>query len=618
MASPFENWTYQDASGAYDELVEEMGGEDAYEANRLFVEEHDHWQDGAGWVGPDGGSNAAARTKILAAVERQFTPRDAIGEVLDRMANALLKNEPDIDFVPLEPIDDPVFEEGESEDVRREALAEVEVKRAEQLQEAADLRAQLAAWWDARKLWDLVRDTVKRSRWASQGVLRTWIAPGNLADVPDAGKSGENADSDETGESAKALPTGLEFFEALQLVELSAPEPGVSFVHRDPDTQQEVAVFLYTEDDTQMAELWYVDGETTVLRVVGGEEEEEHTFELGGLLPINAMDARLLITDPVRRLQRRLNFFESIIVRVGETAGFPERYTINAMPSGVWLQTPPTDGPALDKYEDEKGTTWFLHPATRTLGAAVTTELIGIEDEDDDGKKRRAAPGVVFKEPTDPEYAAKASDHAYRAVLGQCKQKHIAMDSTGEASGVAYQQARADFDDDLGDMKPAAEALVRKTLEVAIAWAEQMGAAGESVLERFRLSVTLRPRSGPITPAEQEQNNANVGAGTMAVESAMAANGIEDVEAEIERIRNSPEARVELITRQVSTILDLSREGVPMDLAAEILGIQDREQLERFRRAQAALSEGRAQEEAQDDEVQAAREAEEALLEATT
>lgn len=603
MASPFDTWTYTEAKAAYDELLEEVGGEEAFTSNHAFVELHDHWQDGDGWVGPDGGSDPEARTKILAGVERQFTPRDAIGEILDRMANALLKSEADIELVPLEPVEEPEVPEGASEADRQRIQAEAEERAAVLEAEGAELRAQLAAWWDQRKLWTLMRRAVKRSRWASQATLRTWIAPGNLVEVG----TGSETDEDESGGTATVLPSGLDFEEALAFVELSAPEPGVAFVHVDPDTQREVAVFLYEEDDLKKAELWYVDGDETHLRVVSDDDQvgDLYPFQLGARLPIVRLESELLVTDPVRRLQRRLNFFESIIVRVGETAGFPERYTVNAEPSGIWLRSRPADGPPIDTHEDENGVVWYLHAGQRTLGSAVTTELVGLLDEGQDGKKMRATPSVVFKEPTDPEYAAKAARHAYWTLLEQCRQGHLAMEDSGEASGIAYQQARADFEDDLAGLKPQAEALIRQILEVAIAWAELMGAEGESgaILDRFRVSVELHPRSGPITPDEQRQNNENVDAGTMSVESAMAANGVEDVDAELERIRSSPEARVELLTKQIESILEMSREGVPLDLAAQIMGVTDEEQITRFREAQARVSEGREQERALDDEI---------------
>ena len=81
--------------------------------------------------------------------------------------------------------------------------------------------------------------------------------------------------------------------------------------------------------------------------------------------------APVLITDPVRRQQARLNFFESTLVRVVETAGFAERYTLNAAPQGMWLKTPPTTAPALDTQVDANNVTWYLHPVAHHTDLGV-------------------------------------------------------------------------------------------------------------------------------------------------------------------------------------------------------------------------------------------------------
>jgi len=215
----------------------------------------------------------------------------------------------------------------------------------------------------------------------------------------------------------------------------------------------------------------------------------------------------------------------------------------------------------------------------------------------------RATPGVVFKEPTDPEFAIKSARHAYRSILEECKQSHMVGEGTAEASGVAYQQARADYEDDLADMKGALEALLRATLEAAIAWAEAMMGSGSPLLERYRLTVDLTVQSGPITADEQEQNNGNVRAGTLSIETAMAQNGVEDVDAELRRIRESPESVVKLRKEQIMAIMEMAREGIPLSVGAQIVGISDPDELAQWREAERAMATPNAQERAQDDEI---------------
>lgn len=620
MATPFTDWELKDARDAISASIEEMvGSQAAFDTNAAFIEDHDHWQDGKGWVGPNGGGDLAVQTKVLAAVQRQFTPRDALNEILDRMANALLKREPDIDFIPLEPIPDPEIPDGADQETIDRLRAEVEQKREEQRLVTDAMKSAIAQWWDAKKLWPLARKVAKRSRWAGRGGLRTWIAPGNLEEVRAEQVATEGAAESEDGDEAREtaapslvrLPTGLDFLDALMRVELSAPRPDATRVHVDQETQQKVGIFTYRDDDAaaDKAELWFVDGDKTVLRVVsdGGEGDREFPVDLGKRLPIAEMEAELLVTEPARRLQNRLNFHESVLVRVGEVAGFPERYTLNAEPGGIWLDTPPAGSPPLQS-QVINGKTWYLTPAPRTLGAAVTTELVGIRMKTGQGEER-ATPGVVFKEPTDPDYAIKASEHAYYALLKQCKQGHLATQSTAEASGVAYEQSRADYEDDLEAVAGPLSGMLREIIEVAIAWGEAMSekqASGASFLDRFRVSVTMHVCAGPITPAAQLQNNANVEAGTLSRASAMAASGIEDVQAELEKIMGDPAALVDLRSSQATAITTLVAEGMSWEDAGRFVGIDDPDLLRLLKQADDAAAEREAQARTQADAIAAA------------
>lgn len=577
----FTEWTLEDADGKIADAKKLVGDEEAFEANEKFVDDQDHWQSGDRWVGPEG--TTETRDAVLAKVERQFTPRDAIGEVLGRIANALLKTEPDVTFTPRD------LEDGKE-------------PTEQQQKEIAEMVAHVSAWWDRVKLWERARTTVKRSRWAERGALRLWIAPGHL----------EASQSDE-GTEVLRLPTGLKFDEALERLQLMAPSPGSAMVYTDPDSQQTIGIYLYEvevegKQKERRAELWYVDGEKTVLRVVReakeGEDpkEEQYSLDIGGRIPIAEMQAELLITEPVRKQQDRLNFFESILNRVGEAAGFPERYTTNAEPHGIWLQTTPSEGPALDTTTDDRGRTWYLHAAPRTLGAAVTTDLRGIIIDEEKGQ--RATPGVVFKEPTDPEYAIKASRHAYQTILESCKQAHILISGDATASGVSRVEARADYEDDLTNTKTPLEGLLRDVIECVIAWAGMMsGGEYRTFLERYRCVVNLHVNSGPILPAEHEQINTDVEKGMLSQETGMALKGVEDVAAEIERMRAQPESQLGLREKQMAIITPLVAEGATWEAAAKIALIEDKDLLAVFRQLDAAKAERDAREAAEDEEI---------------
>lgn len=573
VGKPFTDWTEDDARAAIDSAVATQVGEDAFEANRAYLEDFDHWQDGDAWVGPRS-SDDSVWTSQKEVIARQFTPLGKISECLNRVANSLLKQEPDVAFVALEPA-----EEGSEEADSQQAATDAMV-------------ALISGWWDDKKLWRLARLAVKRARWAVRGSLRVYLPQGSLE------RSGD-------GDAVTfTLPSKLSFADALDRLELSAPEPDAAYVYTDPNTRERCAIYHFeesTEEGTEEKyELWFLDGDETVFRIVGGDQDdEEYRVELGGRLPIVEMEADLLVTEVVRAQQRQLDYFNSLSTRVAETGGFPERYTINAEPSGIWLQTPPTHGPALME-KIEGGKNWYLHPAPRTLGAAITTDLRGIPNED--GKL--TTPSVVFRDPTDPEFAIKSKRDAVLNILHECHQAHVMMNSDAVASGYSREQARADHEDDLTNTKGPLEGMLRDLLELVIAWASQMSEEFPDFLEDYRCVVNLHVNSGPISPEEQRQNNENVKAGTLSRPSAMAMNGVEDVDAELQRIETDPQSLIDIRTKQMTVITTYVAEGMGWETAAIEAGVEEEERLEVFRELDRRKADEESEEDAQDDEIE--------------
>jgi hypothetical protein len=373
-------------------------------------------------------------------------------------------------------------------------------------------------------------------------------------------------------------------------VQLTAPAPSAGFLYTDPDTQAECAVFFYETAKTATApakkevELWFVDGDQTILRIVqeGGDAASAAEFPvpMGGRLPMAQMMADLLITDPVRRQQKTLNYFSTLLVRIVEAAGFPERYTTNAKPTGMWLTTAPTDGPPLELIEVD-GKKWYLHPAPRQLGPMVTTDLRGIvvSKSDATGGETIATPGVVFKEPTDPDYLIRTCEHGRTTILRACKQAHLATESTAESSGLAYQQARAVFGKDLKATKAPLEGMIRNIIESVIALAEHMSgvAPASSFLSRFRCVVNLHVDPGPASPLEMAEYREQNKAGLLSRESAMARGGVEDTSAELDALTTDPIALANLRLIQGQAMAALQLGGAGFFGAARALGLTDEE-----------------------------------------
>lgn len=564
---PFREWTYSDARDAVKAAIASTVGEAGYAANRDILLRQDYWRNGRGYVGPRGDRSVEAR--ILKQVEPQFTPVDTAGEVVDNVVGALAGTEPTLGF----PARTPARQAADEQDRAAKRPTRPEL-----------MQAALAADWDEKGVAGRYHTAIAYAAAFARGALRVWIAATSLERPPRP----EDAPAD-APDPAPELPTGLSFAEALRRVEISAPQPDAAHVYVDPDTQQRAAIFLFELEEAgrtarsrpkrvPAAELWYVEGEgdaaVTVCRVIkssdkaapaigeDGRPADAYVLPLGGVLPIAEMTADLLLTEPVRRQMNQANFEESVVGRIVETAGFAERTVINAQPNGIWLKDPPKEGPALKVHQDGADT-WYLHPAPRVLGSNVITELVGIDITDGEtGRTTMTTPGVVYKEPTDPEFAIKAALHRRYTILRDCKQGHLAGGSTAESSGLAYIQARAGFAKDLQRRAGGFEGMLRDALTAKIRLADAMTDAGDPLkgfLDDYRVQVTAHPDPGPRTPEEEAQILARWQAGLISRERTHADLGIEDTDEERQALERDPMAQLALLKAQGEVLEVLAR-----------------------------------------------------------
>ncbi|HYC50680.1 MAG TPA: hypothetical protein VEB19_06155 [Gemmatimonadaceae bacterium] len=505
------DWSLRVAQEKVTSLVTDVLTPEEYATNRRYIEDDDHWQDGDEWVGPKGDGSAQIRTRILARVEPQFTPSDAMGEACGRWVNALVKTEADAMVDAREP---GAVVDGEP------------AMTKQQEQRAGEIRGTLFEWWDRVRLWEKVRIAALRSRWNGRGVLR--------ARIPD-GVRGEDG----------SLPTGLSAVDALALIDITAEESDAAGVYIDPDTLKRSAVLLYKEGESERAQVWEIgdDGVLTV-RVFGGDQEtsaEPTPIPGATRLPIVEMQQELLITETVRRLNRQLNFLQTLITRNGETASFPERYGLNAAPQGIWSRTAPVDTKPLQQ-EVIDGVTWYLYEVPLTLGASTFVNLRGFEySTDENGGKSVTSPSVVRFDPVPPNFAIDPAVHAYAVLMRNCHQGHVLAAEAAQRSGFSIEQARADFETDVEKGRGPIEALVAGIIEAALSLAAAMSDEAAEILRDYRPVVTLHVDTGPRSVAERTQDAADVAAGLLSDETAMLRSGIEDVAAERARIAASPQ-----------------------------------------------------------------------------
>jgi hypothetical protein len=505
-----------------------------YRESRAYAMDGDHFQDAAGWIGPPNSLDSSIMTAALKQqIERQFTPRDAIGEVLSRIENSLFRVEPRVGLVGLEE---------EEEDARRD--------------EAVRL---LHAWWDRTRLFERLKVAGRMTRWAGRAYLRPWVPPAHLAEDPETG--------------VPVVPAGS-FDEQMERIYVDVVEPESATILVDPDTQQRVSVYLYRQNDRDFAELSWVDEDgITQVRVLGEGRDGvvEYSYELGGRLMLVEVEAEILITDAIRRQQKRLNFFETVMTRNVETGGFPERVVANAEPeyTMVAVQRGAVPGPYPTRVMD--GVTYELRPVPRTMGSSVITEIQGVKYRDASGSETLATPVINRFDPIDPAFTIRAARHAYQTLLEEAKQGHVLMSGDATSSGVSRIQARADFEADLSNMKASIEAGSRDLIELVIALAGEFS-GDRRYLDDYRVGVDLVVNGGPVTPEEQRSVRELRDAGLLSTESAMVrAAGVEDVAEEAARIEAEEGGRLAMLDRRARSLKLLIDAQVPLDAAMRMV-----------------------------------------------
>lgn len=578
-ATPASAWTYAEAKAAVEHATYGELTPTQYEANRAIVEQRDHWRDGLGWMGPNGGGVGEVWRLMKAEIERQFTPVDVVNEALTRHANALLKVEPGVEWVPVEPAGELV------NGVRRPSEAQVA--------EATTVRRALAGWWDRRKLWRKARKATKRARWATRTTLRVYV----------------DAAERERGADGATLPTADTLDAALARVQLDAPEPTHAAVVEDLTTGDAVAVLLYARAATgaaaslgaeNVAQVWVPAGADTngvrqydvtdvPERLVGARPAP--TRVTVDRLPFAELSAELLVTEAVRRQQLRHNFHESSVVRTAETSAFRERHMIDLEPTGVWLEGEPIDGEDIAKVEYAADGVTVVRRLVRkppTLGANVVGQHVSIEagPPDADGNVSRANGQIIIADAQDPEFVLKTARHSRGTILQSVAQGHVLRPTDQQVSGYSQEQARADFGDDATNVKSELEAMLRDILEAALAWALQMAPAGgfrgadgavvgRDFLARFRCVVTLTVVAGPLSEGERRALLEEYSKGLRSRESTMALLGVEDVDAELALLEGGPDVKLQRFKLAMEA-LDVVQRTFTADAAlrvAPLLGV---------------------------------------------
>lgn len=521
--------------------------------NRKFVE-NDHWQDGAGWIGPTPAPDDPKAATIREMIERAFISRNVVSEIVERHMTGVVGRTPTFTLVPTRPDLDktPITPQEEAE--------------------IAEAYAALTWWLDRRKVHGLIQAALSRLLWAGRSPVRVYVPKGLMSNV-DAG----------AGTFAARTLVG-----ALAKIYADAVEIESAHVYTDPDTKDDLGIYSVKQGDKVVTFLSYLapvdpsaDTEgpnavprPTVFRVIGGDAagaagaaggaagggDAEAGIDLGGRITVHEMTRSLLITPQVQQAQKGVNLAATSLGRGVVTSGFLERIITNAQVNGTYER-------------DAAGKEKFVPDRPLVFGAGVTTMLEGIRTEDRMSAESIATPGVIYRPPTPLTPIIEAKRSHYEDALEEADQAHVLINGLATASGKSREEARADFGMSLLMTGVAALPFIRWLLETALALGEAATGAAGKWTKKYRVDVALRISTGPISVEERGRNEADVKAGLLSRESAMERNDIADPQAELQRMEADAISRYGSLTALGLALKALVDAGASFEAAVQAAGV---------------------------------------------
>ncbi len=263
-------------------------------------------------VGPQ--PSGQGSEQVNAEIQRAFVSKNAIKEIVNRHRDGVSGREPAWSLTPRRP------------------LKTDEQPTAEEQRLIEEAEAALTTWWDKRKLLKTVQEVVSALLRHERAYLRIFVRASALETVDPV-----------TGQPiAPRLKPQQTIEQALDQLYLSQPKPEQAGIITDEETQEQASVYIYTKDSTTYAEISYVDLDTgeTVLRILGGEDEQGATLMLDGHLLLAEATREVFISEQIRSLQKQLNLAKTMEGRNAVQGGFLERTVLNAQMPGKWADDP--------------------------------------------------------------------------------------------------------------------------------------------------------------------------------------------------------------------------------------------------------------------------------------
>jgi hypothetical protein len=498
--------------------------------NRHFID-GDHFNNGDDWVGPGPRVGDKGHQDFLDLLAKAFVSKNAMDEICDRLVSAILGREPRWAWVP-----------------RRKVTKKQPITDAEQAL-IDEVETALTDWWDTRQAHKELKKLLKFMLWAREATYRLYVPSGLTDSSGSIGSVGALSD-------------------ALSKIFLEIPDPESATVWTNPNTMQRLGIVVYKDTKgTEIAELTYLQGEKTVVKIVPGGEVSEGGGNFGGHLTMFriALDDAFL-TEQLRSLQRMLNMTLTLLGKGLVDNHFVEKLFKDILPPGHW------------EYEEDGKTrrAFIVDEGGRSTGGRTDSYMQSIDYRNEQGNTVLANGQIVFRDPVDPTGTIKGSEYWYQCMLEEARQDHILINQSSTPSGKSREEARADFASSGEDSEMQATIVGRELLLTVVSMAEAfMGSAGKYTQQ---LKPIFQPRTkyGELSIEERKQSVDEAEKGFRADETAMSDIGINDVDAESSLIQSSQRGTLRIASERADVVEKWAAD-FPREVALKLAGFTDDE-----------------------------------------
>jgi len=502
---------------------------------RMFYE-GDHWQQGEQYIGPfPDNADTATLAFFYRQIARMFTSKNAISEIINRRAGGVIGKEPMWTFTPIRHIkkgDEPTQQE------------QAKIERA---------NATMTKWWNDRDLHGLMENMVITLLQTEHSTAR-FLIPESM--------------TEEDGASGDRYVDAATIEEALEKIWVEHPDPYIAIVWEDPKTKIQVGIYDRREEEVgQQYEIVFLDGDETVLRLIGTETNDEVRYKLDRKLLMYTMDHRRFISEQIIQLQNSMNLALTMMPQNMTAATFLERVFLNAQAPGDF------------EYDAHgKPISGTFKPGPYQTGPNTTNFVRGIDydEEDTDGNivTRITTPDVKWRDPTPISPLIEGKHALYADILDQADQTHFLLAGDSSISGKSKVESRAEFLRTLRKTSHVVNACGRWIVETAMALAEEISNSGERFTDTLRVDFNCRLDPGPISSEEQKLVIEAVEKRIKPLSYGMAEVGIDDTDAALAEIAAQPGSDVIVARERAEVMKAYVEAGTPLEVAAFMAGIR--------------------------------------------